>query len=332
MSKRYLFTILTILFVFSACELAFEPAREYTLVTSQTGAGEISADPRQELYEPGDTVQVSASPDSGWKFSQWLGDIERESNPTTVIMDSNIAIVAQFIEEAAEYTLDVAVDGEGAVVVDPEQAAYVEGTQVTLQADPAAGWSFQGWIGDFESQENPFTITMDSSITATAVFIRTSYILDTQTDGNGTIQRNPDQELYEDSTEVQLIATPDAGWEFQYWFWNGDAMSSNDTTSITVTQDTSVQAIFERRLLDDWEEIFYEIFWDRREDHTVEVLNDRIYLFGGYRYDSNTFSDIYYSDVWSWAEGDGINWTEEVDTASWAPRRDMATVVYDNKI
>ncbi|MBD3274445.1 MAG: hypothetical protein GF372_04000, partial [Candidatus Marinimicrobia bacterium] len=78
--------------------------------------------------------------------------------------------------------------------------------------------------------------------------------------------------------------------------------------------------------------VLYEIFWSAREGHAVEVLNDRIYLFGGYRFDDITFSDIFYSDVWSWAEGDGINWTEEVDTASWAPRRDMATVVYDNQI
>jgi len=73
-------------------------------------------------------------------------------------------------EPVEEYSLQVTVDGEGSVDVEPEQATYDPGTEVTLTADPDDGWKFVKWTGDQESTEKEITITMDEDKEITAKF------------------------------------------------------------------------------------------------------------------------------------------------------------------
>lgn len=50
-------------------------------------------------YRWGDTLTVKASPDSGYTFSRWLGDIEKNDSvtiPLIIIMDSDKKIIAEF--------------------------------------------------------------------------------------------------------------------------------------------------------------------------------------------------------------------------------------------
>ncbi|MBH8569783.1 InlB B-repeat-containing protein [Microvirga sp. STS02] len=88
------------------------------------------------------------------------------------------------------YSLSVATTGSGTVTKNPDQATYAIGSNVTLTATPAAGFTFTGWSGDATGSTNPLTVTMTANKTVTATFTAAgqsvvSYVLvdaDTDTD------------------------------------------------------------------------------------------------------------------------------------------------------
>ena len=70
------------------------------------------------------------------------------------------------------YMLMVDQVGEGEVQVSPEATGgYACGDQVTLQAVPAEGWTFEEWSGDVSSDVNPLNLTMDGEKSVTANFV-----------------------------------------------------------------------------------------------------------------------------------------------------------------
>jgi uncharacterized repeat protein (TIGR02543 family) len=68
------------------------------------------------------------------------------------------------------YKLAVNTVGSGSVSKNPGESTYSPGTNVTLTATPADGWSFNGWSGDLIGYANPATITMNGNKTVTASF------------------------------------------------------------------------------------------------------------------------------------------------------------------
>lgn len=67
------------------------------------------------------------------------------------------------------YTLVTDADG-GGVTVEPLQADYAPGQQVTLTAENAVGVEFAGWTGDAGGTTNPLILTMDGDKHVTATF------------------------------------------------------------------------------------------------------------------------------------------------------------------
>ena len=60
--------------------------------------------------------------------------------------------------------------------------------------------------------------------------------------GEGSIQKSPSKNNYEDGTTVALTATPKEGWVFQKW--TGDITSSNANVSVTMNGEKTVEAVF----------------------------------------------------------------------------------------
>ena len=48
--------------------------------------------------------------------------------------------------------------------------SFLDGSQVTLSASPATGYSFTGWGGDASGSANPLVLTADQNYTVTAIF------------------------------------------------------------------------------------------------------------------------------------------------------------------
>ncbi len=141
---------------------------EYTLTTNVTGNGTITLDPSGGVYPEGTTVTVTANPDTGWIFDGWSGDLSGNTNPTTIYMNGDKSITADFIEE---FTLSTNITGNGTVTLDPSGGVYTDGTTVTITANPDSGYDFYQWSGDSHGVINPITINMTSDKTINVEFL-----------------------------------------------------------------------------------------------------------------------------------------------------------------
>ncbi len=170
MKKVFSFVILMLItVVVFAC--SSEPA-QFKLTVEKVGEGEITITPKNEIYEEGAEVTISASPSEGWKFSQWEGDLTGSENPVSVKMDADKTITAKFVEAEA-VTLVVNTEGFGSVVVTPEKEVYYEGDSVTLEAQTFSTVSvFTKWEGGTiaNSTNSTETITLEGNTTITAIF------------------------------------------------------------------------------------------------------------------------------------------------------------------
>ncbi len=143
---------------------------QYTLTVTTSGSGSVTLDPAGGTYDVGTVVTLTATPDAGWQFDSWSGDLSGTTNPITITMDANKGVTATFSEIPVQYTLTVNTSGSGSVTLDPAGGTYDVGTVVTLTAEPDAGWQFDGWSGDLGGTTNPTTITMDADKNVTATF------------------------------------------------------------------------------------------------------------------------------------------------------------------
>jgi Divergent InlB B-repeat domain len=82
----------------------------YTLTeTSQNGS--VAFNPPGGVYTDGQVVTVTASPDNGYSFGSWGGDLSGSTNPQTITMDGDKMLTANF--SAASSTLPWVVNFNG---------------------------------------------------------------------------------------------------------------------------------------------------------------------------------------------------------------------------
>ena len=141
-----------------------------TMAVNPSNGGTTTPSVGVHTYNVGEVVDISATALPGFEFVNWTGDVaSATSESTTVTMDGNKTVTANFAAE--EYTLTINVGGSGSVSKAPDQATYDYGTTVTLTATPSdETWSFAGWGGDLGGDNNPETILMDGNKSVTALF------------------------------------------------------------------------------------------------------------------------------------------------------------------
>ncbi len=209
----------------------------YTLTTATTGTGTITLSPSGGTYAAGTVVTVTATPGSGYTFSSWSGDLSGSTNPTTITMDGNKSITANFTQSTTNYTLTTATSGTGSVTLSPSGGTYAAGTVVTVTATAGSGYTFSSWSGDLSGSTNPTTITMNSNKSITANFTQTgtSYTLTITVSGSGTVSASPSGGTYPSGTVVTLTATAGSGYTFSGW---GGSLSGT-TNPVTLTMNSS---------------------------------------------------------------------------------------------
>jgi len=79
----------------------FEALDEYSLsVEAENG----SVIPGSGTYYEGDTVQLSATPDSGYVFTNWTGDVQDTSKSIEIVMNRNYTIQANFTKLTSSWS------------------------------------------------------------------------------------------------------------------------------------------------------------------------------------------------------------------------------------
>jgi hypothetical protein len=156
---------------------------------------------------------------------------------------------------AVQYDLTIS-STEGGEVTNPGEGAftYVEGSVVSIVATPASGYRFVNWTGDIDTIANATstttTITMDGAESVTANFALLSYNLGAHSTSGGSITVPGEGILaYDYGMVVNLLATPDSGYQFVTWTGDVDAIEDVDAAQTTITMhgSYSITANFERK-------------------------------------------------------------------------------------
>jgi uncharacterized repeat protein (TIGR02543 family) len=215
------------------------PAAKFSFTTSAAN-GNVTLSPAGGTYDAGTTAIATATPDAGYKFTGWSGDLSGATNPVSVLMDKNINVTANFA--LITYTLSASASN-GDIAMNPAGGVYTPGTVVTLTVTPKTGYTFNGWSGDLTGSANPATITMDRNKSVTANFKAITYTLATSAT-NGTVSLSPVGGSYISGTQVTLTAKPNAGYVFVDW--SGDFSGSENPVKITVDANKNITANFKR--------------------------------------------------------------------------------------
>jgi len=161
-------------------DMGWQPAACYTLTTSVNpgGTGSVNASPAPNCngtqYSSGTIVTLTANPNVGYAFDNWSGDASGSTNPTTITMNANKSVTANFVVQCYTLNKTASPSGGGSVNANPAPncngTQYNAGTNVTLTATANSGYSFFMWSGDLSGTTNPASVTMNSHKTITAYF------------------------------------------------------------------------------------------------------------------------------------------------------------------
>jgi len=142
--------------------------RIFNLTASAIEGGTVS--PTQGVYDTGSSITLTATPEPGYRFSQWTGDATGTSPSIPVSFDADKAIIAKFIKT---YLLSVAISPAEGGTVTPGSGTYDTGAFLTLTAIPATGYDFSGWGGDVSGNVTSANVTMDKNTSVIAIFTLT---------------------------------------------------------------------------------------------------------------------------------------------------------------
>ncbi|MDD5093322.1 MAG: endo-1,3-alpha-glucanase family glycosylhydrolase [Dehalococcoidia bacterium] len=227
-----------------------------TLTMAREGSGIIYPTTGNHDYAQGTVVIVMATPESGWRFDGWTGDVVNPNSATTPVkMDSNKTVTANFSRISgsggadSSYTLTMAISGTGTTNPAAGTSTYSGGTVVNISATAATGWRFTGWTGDVGNSNSPSTtITMSAnkSVTATFARVQVQYALSTSVSPSQSGTISPASGSYAAGSWVILTATPATGYNFLAW--SGDVTGSQNPATVTMDAAKNVTAMFTKNL------------------------------------------------------------------------------------
>jgi len=156
------------------------------------------------------------------------------------------------VSSPVEYDITIS-STEGGDVTAPGEGtfAYDEGRDVELVAEAEEGYRFVNWTGDVDYITNVVdattTITVEGDCSITANFVAAYYLTASSTEGGSVTVPGEGTFPYGEGAVVNLVATPDDGYQFLNWTGDVDDVANvNDaTTTITINRDCSITANFE---------------------------------------------------------------------------------------
>jgi hypothetical protein len=244
-----------------------------TVTKSGTGTGTVTSSPPgincggdcEETYTENTVVTLTPSADPGSEFKEWTGACSGSST-CEVTMSAAKSVDAKF--DLIQRTLTITKNGTGTGTVECKvgagsfgacAASYPDGTSLTLQATANAGSEFTGFSAGTGSAAScttspcSFTISANSSVTATFNLAQRTLTITKNGTGTGTVECKVGAgsfgacaASYPDGTSLTLQATANAGSEFT-GFSAGTGSAASCTTSpcsFTISANSSVTATF----------------------------------------------------------------------------------------
>jgi len=207
------------------------------LTAMGTGGGKVTLDPPLEEYASNSVVTVAASPASGWKFLEWLGDLSGTNPIQNVWMNHDKAVHAIF-----GTTLHAATTGGGSVKIDPVSEYYAYGSTVQLVARPDPVYGFSTWSGSAMGNTNPLYLTITNA--SPAVIASFGQLQPLQSSltvipvGFGQVSASPSLNVGNWGQSTILTALADSGQSFLGW--SGGAAGSSNSISVYFDNQTVI--------------------------------------------------------------------------------------------
>ena len=149
------------------------PKSKYSLSITSSDGGTVSLP--GGTYNSGESVTITAAPNSEYVFESWSNDSTQ--NPLTITVNQNLNLTANFVKR--KYPLTINIQGEGSVreeIVSSARSSdpteYNSGTVVRLTADASRDWIFEEWTGSVTETTSEITITLDKPKTVNVRFMR----------------------------------------------------------------------------------------------------------------------------------------------------------------
>ena len=195
-------------------------------------------------YQSGSTCNLTASPNAGYFFSYW------SKNNSQVSTNASYSFT---VTESASYEAHFGLNNYTITATASPSAGgtvngggtYSYGSNCTLTASPATGYSFVRWTrnGSQVSTNPSYSFTVTSNASYVAEFSQNSYTISVSSipSSGGTVSGGG---TYNYGSNCNLTASPNAGYFFSYWSKNNSQVSTNASYSFTVTESASYEAHF----------------------------------------------------------------------------------------
>lgn len=195
-------------------------------------------------YANGATVEVQATPNTGYTFVNWTEDGTEVSTSSvySFTATANRNLVANFLINT--YTIGVVANPVSGGSVSGG-GDFTHGSPVTVSASPAEGYSFVNWTdnGTEVSQNAEYSFTATSSRALTANFVLNSYLIELLVNptAGGTVSGGGS---FSHGTLVSVNAIPGEGYTFVNWSENGTVVSTEAGFSFTALSARVLTANF----------------------------------------------------------------------------------------
>ncbi|MDR1092601.1 MAG: InlB B-repeat-containing protein [Clostridiales bacterium] len=231
---------IAVAFACLACHGVDRPVTEWIDIsyTAMEG-GVIAGAASQRIKENEDGTEVTAVPDTGYRFVKWSDDVATAARTDTGVTAA-IEVTAQFAKITNTVTY-VAGTG-GTVSGDANQTVPYGEDAETVTAVPNTGYRFVKWSDDVMTAARTDT-GVTAAIEVTAQFAKITYTVTYVAGTGGTVSGDANQTVPYGEDAEAVTAVPNTGYRFVKW---SDDVATAARTDTGVTAAVSVTAIFER--------------------------------------------------------------------------------------
>ena len=238
-----------------------------TIKANDNSMGAVTIDSADGSYKKGEKAEVIAVANEGFRFVNWTdaeGNVISDSNPYVFEVTKDLDLTANFKEVEHSYLIYVeSPDPQmGTVTMDPanEGNIYKEGTEITVKAEPKAGYEFAQWLEVTEADgeevltpvegaqaEYKFHAESDRVLRAQfrlAPVPETYYrvVVQSNDENMGTVSMDKEDGAYKEGVTAYVKAEAKEGFEFVGWKEKGQTeyVSKDAEYQFKVTKNTEL--------------------------------------------------------------------------------------------
>ena len=203
-------------------------------VATPSSAGSVSAGGWFNLGLP---VSIQATPNPGFNFIGFSGDMSGSGNPQTITMNAARTVTANF---TATYTLTYTRGANGTITGSTSQAVNSGWNATSVTAVPNPGYHFVSWSDNVKTATRTDT-NVTANISVIATFAINTFTVSYTPGADGTITGSTSQTVNYGGNATSVTAVPNTNYHFVSW---SDNVTTATRTDTNVTGNISATATF----------------------------------------------------------------------------------------